>query len=466
MKHTILFVAANPQEMKQIALQQECAAIEDELRRTSQRDDFDFHSAWAVSVDALMRYLNQLSPTILHFSGHGAGRNTGTHLDSHRDIESLQGAGIFLEDGQQHQYVSEWALAQMIATASPATRLVVLNACYTAAIADSLRQFVDCVIGIRGAIQDPAAHTFATALYRALGHGRSVGNAAAQAVAALYAKQQSEHLPICRTRDGLVAEKMFLVGPGDTSNSGETPPPEPGSSRLDAASDSYDLFVAHPPATRSTAAALFDLLQPHVRVFLAGRSLQPSDHWEHEILTAQRAARATVLLISPQSDAAWYLSDELITAIAMHRASPRAHRLLPVLLEPNITLPLSISHIAPIDAVGLGGVTGIAALLRAQVAEMRRQAPPPPSTRPGASAHRRGVDHRDRFALYERLGQLTDSVFEQIMSRTGIERTRLASHTATLDQRALDVAQLAALDPMLSRRLSVELDRRAPWTRR
>jgi hypothetical protein len=29
----------------------------------------------------------------------------------------------------------------------------------------------------------------------------------------------------------------------------------------------------------------------------------------------------------------------------------------------------------------------------------------------------------------------------------------------------LDIAQLAALDPTLCRRVSAELDRRAPWTR-
>lgn len=72
MKHTILYVAANPLDTDRLALDEECAAIERELRMTSGRDDFDFRSKWAVSVDELMRHLNELQPTVLHFSGHGS----------------------------------------------------------------------------------------------------------------------------------------------------------------------------------------------------------------------------------------------------------------------------------------------------------------------------------------------------------------------------------------------------------
>jgi hypothetical protein len=481
MKHTILFLAANPREMEQIALQEECAAIERELRMTSRGDDFDFRSGWAVSVDDLMRYLNELSPTVLHFSGHGTGRDTRAHVASHRDIESSQGAGIFLEDGKQPQYVSDHALANMIASASRSTRLVVLNACYSATIADSLCQVVDCVIGIDGAIEDTAARTFAVALYRALGHRHSVGKAVAQARATLEAKQQSEHLPVCRPRDGLVAEEIFLSGTAEASDTGETrasstfggiamtsaPASGRRSSPLEAAGEGYDLFLAHPSANRSTASALFDLLQPEIKVFLAGRSLRPSDHWNQEAGDAHRASRATVLLISSQSDAAWYLGDEIITAIALHRASPDWHRLLPIRLEANIPVPLSLSHLCAIDLVGVGGLASVAALLRGQVVDLRQQTATSwvaPEHAP--SPQTRSADRRDHFVLYERLGQVTDSVFEQIVSRVGIDRTRLAPRTAPVDQRALDVAQLAALDPTLSRRVSAELDRQAPWTRR
>jgi hypothetical protein len=61
-----------------------------------------------------------------------------------------------------------------------------------------------------GAIGDAAARSFAVAFYRALGNHRSVGNAVAQAVATLAAKQLPGDLPVCRTRGGIDADQIFL----------------------------------------------------------------------------------------------------------------------------------------------------------------------------------------------------------------------------------------------------------------
>jgi len=220
-RHVILFLAANPDETTRLALDEECAAIERELRMTTGRDDFDFRSRWAVSVDEVMRSLNELQPTIIHFSGHGGGSD-GIHLHDERsrpparrlcrDIGGGAPAGIQLQDErQQPQHVSARALAQMIASAAPSARLVVLNACYSDAMAEELRGVVDCVVGMRGAIGDAAARSFAVGFYRALGHRRSIGNAVEQAVATLAAKRlPDEHLPICRTRDGVRDHELTL----------------------------------------------------------------------------------------------------------------------------------------------------------------------------------------------------------------------------------------------------------------
>lgn len=103
------------------------------------------------------------------------------------------------------------ALSQMIRSAAPSARLVVLNACFSDAVAEALCSSVDCVVGMRGKIGDEAARSFAVGFYRALGYRRSVGNAIAQAVATLAAKQlPDEHLPICRTRNGINADQVIL----------------------------------------------------------------------------------------------------------------------------------------------------------------------------------------------------------------------------------------------------------------
>src|SRR6185295_10288157 len=130
-KHLILFLAANPAHTSPLALDRECAAIECELRLSEARGDFDFRSKWAVGIDEMMRHLNELHPTIIHFSGHGGGSSDVYLLDElhrlppdHRDIGAAPSAGLQLQGEQrQPQYVSARALSQMISTAAPSVRL-------------------------------------------------------------------------------------------------------------------------------------------------------------------------------------------------------------------------------------------------------------------------------------------------------------------------------------------------------
>jgi len=197
-KHVILFLAANPQGSSPLKVAEECAEIQRELKMARNRDDFQFESRWAVGIDELMRHLEELDPTVIHFSGHG-GASTG----------------LLLQDEQgQPQPVSARALALMVDAAARNVRVVVLNACFSATQADALRAKVDCVVGMDGMIGDAAARAFAIRFYGALGNRRSVGNAVAQAVAALAAKQlPDEHVPRCLTRDGVDAQQVVLDPP-------------------------------------------------------------------------------------------------------------------------------------------------------------------------------------------------------------------------------------------------------------
>ena len=193
-KQVILFLAASPGDSDPLQLGEECAEIQRELRMTPHRDDFRFESRWAVSIDELMRYLTELDPTLIHFSGHGGE------------------AGLMLQDERgRRQPVSARALAMMVAAAARSVRTVVLNACGSSIHAELLRTRVDCVVGMDGAIGDHAARAFAVRFYGALGNRRSIGNAVAQGVAALAAKQlPDEVLPRCLTRDGVDAHQVFL----------------------------------------------------------------------------------------------------------------------------------------------------------------------------------------------------------------------------------------------------------------
>ncbi len=194
-KHVILFLAANPRGSNPLKLGEECAEIQRELKMAPNRDDFHFESRWAVSVDELMRHLMELDPTVIHFSGHGGGSS-----------------GLMFQDEQgEPQPVSGRALSMMVGTTARNARVVVLNACYSTEQADGLRAHVDCVVGMDGAIGDDAARAFATRFYGALGNRRPIGNAVAQGIATLAAKQlPDEMLPCCLTRNGVDAHKVFL----------------------------------------------------------------------------------------------------------------------------------------------------------------------------------------------------------------------------------------------------------------
>lgn len=215
-RNVILFLAARPSNTSPLALDRECAAIERELRASQHRDDFEFRSKWAVTVDDLARCLMELRPAIVHVSGHGVGQASALAQGAGygRDVADAGagGGGILLHDAANgSQLVTARALAMLIRSATDSVRLVVLNACYSEAQAEMLRSVVDCVVGMAGVIHDDAARAFAVGLYRALGHRRSVGHAVEHAVATLAAKQlPDEQLPRLRTRDGIDANQLVL----------------------------------------------------------------------------------------------------------------------------------------------------------------------------------------------------------------------------------------------------------------
>lgn len=95
----------------------------------------------------------------------------------------------------------------------------------------------------------------------------------------------------------------------------------------------YDLFLAHAGADKDQAGALYDRLQPDVRVFLDCKNLWPGDVWPKELARAQRASLATVILVSPRAETAFYWCDEVHTAIALYRTYPDEHRAIPVYLD-------------------------------------------------------------------------------------------------------------------------------------
>jgi hypothetical protein len=183
-KHTILFLAANPNGTNRLALEQEARAIQAELDRSTARDRFELVTRWAAEPIDLLRELGKLKPTIVHFSGHGRGQSGDEHHPGQPVIRNIvagrvgEPEGLYFHghDGRA-QVVSTEAFVETFGAAGASVKVVVLNACYSEVQAQALLAHVDYVVGMAGSIRDDAAKTFAIGFYCGLGESQSVTGA-------------------------------------------------------------------------------------------------------------------------------------------------------------------------------------------------------------------------------------------------------------------------------------------------
>lgn len=229
---------------------------------------------------------------------------------------------------------------------------------------------------------------------------------------------------------------------------------------------SYDLFLAHASAEKPAAIALHDALSARgVHAFLDARSIGPGERWDLVIPRAQRASRATVVLVPRVFDKAFYLGDEVASAIDWHRKSPEAHAVIPAYLDgmptDTFAIPYGLRVLNALDAVALGGLDAVADRLREVVSAWRelpsvKHAPPAPA--PAAPDPRCAPE-----ALHQRLCRMLDVQFETVVLYAGLDRSVIAAPSAPQGQRALDVARLVALsDPSVCQRVHDAIAKVAP----
>ena len=96
---------------------------------------------------------------------------------------------------------------------------------------------------------------------------------------------------------------------------------------------SYHVFIAHSAADHEIATRLYHSLLGRYQVFLASKSILPGDYWDDEIAKAQRESLLTVILISPNTDSAFFQREEIVTAIELARVEASRHRVVPIYLD-------------------------------------------------------------------------------------------------------------------------------------
>lgn len=198
----------------------------------------------------------------------------------------------------------------------------------------------------------------------------------------------------------------------------------------------YVFFLAHAGPDTETAKELWKLLQPDLRVFLDARSLSPGDEWDVELPRRQREALATVVLLSSNTEAAYYLREEIANAIAFQRNEPDKHRIIPVYLDgipkdPS-RIPYGVRVRHALDAGELG-MNGVARELR-KVAALLSGAPPAslPDDTPAPA---------DRIALFDALCSLLFTQFDEVLFRLGAPKQHMVPASEPLARRALDLVQ-------------------------
>ncbi|RFP57926.1 MAG: CHAT domain-containing protein [Limnothrix sp. CACIAM 69d] len=207
----ILILSANPKNSTPLRLDQEVREIDEGLTRAKQRDRFELLQKWAVRPRDVQRAILELTPQIVHFSGHGVGE-----------------AGLAMEDETgQAKLVSTQAIAGLFELFADQIECVLLNACYSEVQAKVIAQHIPYVIGMNQAVGDAAAREFAVGFYDALGAGRDIEFAYKFARNSI----QMAGIPEDLTPVLLRKEQPVQPGPGSPINS-EVQPEKPESDAI------------------------------------------------------------------------------------------------------------------------------------------------------------------------------------------------------------------------------------------
>jgi hypothetical protein len=155
---TILFASANSDQHTKLKLEEEQREIKAEIRNAAR---VDFETSPATRYRDLNRDLNQYSPQVLHFSGHG----------------SQGGIELMGDDDKLDYELSNDRIKKMLKTFDDCLKLVVLNSCYSFEQAKGISELGIPVICMLSPIEDKEAINFSIGLYQALVNKRTVQKA-------------------------------------------------------------------------------------------------------------------------------------------------------------------------------------------------------------------------------------------------------------------------------------------------
>lgn len=361
----ILFLAANPKGTSPLQLDREAREIGEELRRLHQDDRFSLEQRWAVRPRDIQQAMLEVSPQIVHFSGHGQGQKLilPTQESSFRSIATLERdipqpserseptneSGLVFEDEQGRvKLVNGEALAGLFELFTDEVECVLLNGCYSATQALVIARHVPYVIGMSDAISDRAAIEFAVGFYKALGAGRPIEFAYKLGCNAIQMESiaNAEHLtPVLLKQNSTnVQAKPDVVSL-----------PIPLAPSAPPASELIEVFISYSHKDESLKDELYIHLanltrQGKIKPW-QDRAIEAGTEWDAEIKTHLESAEIILLLITPRFIASEYCFDKEMQR-AMERHNLGTARVVPIIMKPCDwqDTPFSKLQVLPKDA--------------------------------------------------------------------------------------------------------------------
>ena len=208
-KINILFIASNPdiiytdeqgelRQQQKLSLDKEARDIADSIQKSPDRDSINFVTKWATRTEDLFQYINEVNPTIIHFTGHG----------------TEDGKLVFHDKNDNPKFVGIDAIIQMVNSITDDLRLIVFSNCYSSSIAEDVVEYVEATIGMNTSVREDVATLFASQLYSSIGFGFSLDKAFKQAMARLSIEgieKEDSNIPELFVKEGLNAEEIYLV---------------------------------------------------------------------------------------------------------------------------------------------------------------------------------------------------------------------------------------------------------------
>lgn len=169
----VLYLTANPDQDNALRVEVEVRQVQEAVRGSKLRDNVNLHYSPAADLDSIINGLNDHSPSIVHFSGHG---DDGGIAADHPHVKR-PGAKVITFD----------LLGKALAATDTPPSVIVLNSCKSAGARKALLPPAKAIIVMRDSISDVAATAFAQKFYAAIASGQSLQSAFKQGCIAVEA---------------------------------------------------------------------------------------------------------------------------------------------------------------------------------------------------------------------------------------------------------------------------------------